>query len=412
VTATDVARLMPFYDAGRKEPGGFDSGVRQIVTAVLASPDFLYRAVPPAATAVDGVQPLTDLQLATRLSFFLWSQGPDEVLLDLARRGELSRPAVLEAQVHRMLKDRRAQALVTEFAIRWLNVDELEAVDPDPKVYPRFDPVLREDFYQEVRLLLDEVLIGDQNVMRLIDADYTYLNERLARHYGIGSVHGPQFRRVQLTDPARFGLLGKGAVLLRTSVGDRTSPVLRGNWVLEKLMGTPSAPPPPGVNTDISTPAGQKPKTLKARMELHRANRSCNSCHGVIDMIGITLENYDTTGAWRDVDPVANQAIDAFSTLPNGLPAKGVVGLREALMKRPEQFVQTLTKKLMLYATGREVEYFDMPQVREIERQARASDYRFSALVLGVVNSRAFRLQSRPIEAPAKPAPLVTSAAK
>lgn len=400
VVASEVDRLMPFYDAGRKEAGGFDAGVRQLVTAVLASPDFLYRAVPPSGQTRDGVQALTDLQLATRLAFFLWSQGPDEELLAVATRGELSQPAVLEAQVRRMLRDRRAEALVTEFAIRWLNLDELEAVDPDPKLFPRFDAALREDFYQEVRLLLDDVLLGDRSVLRLMDADYSFLNERLARHYGIANVYGPQFRRVPLPDPARFGLLGKGAVLLRTSVGDRTSPVLRGNWVLEKLMGTPSAPPPPGVNTDLSTPAGQKPKTLKARMELHRANRSCNSCHGVIDFIGIALENYDTTGAWRTFDPVAKQAIEASTTLPDGQFADGVVGLRKDILRRPEQFVQTVTKKLMLYATGREVEYFDMPQVREIERAARNDDYRFSALVLGIVRSRAFRLQAAPPAAP------------
>ena len=397
VDDSDVARLMPLYDLGRKHNGSFDDGVRYLVTAVLSSPDFLYRAVAPPKGS-DPSRPLSDLELANRLSFFIWSQGPDEQLTKVALSGQLHDPAVLKSQTTRLLTDARATALVDGFAMRWFNLDELESVMPDPKLFPEFTPALREDFTQELVLFLKSVLLSDQSVMRLIDADYSFLNERLARHYGITDVFGPQFRRVQLKDSHRFGMLGKGAMLLRTSYGDRTSPILRGAWVLDKLMGTPPAPPPPGVNTYISTPAGQKPKTLRARLEKHRANQSCNQCHGVIDPIGLALDSFDAIGRWRDFDVVAQENIDPDTVLANGTKASGVNGLREEIMRRPEKFVLSMTRKLAIYAIGRELDPQDLPTVRTVIRNAQTQDYSFASLVQGIVASPAFRLQARPKE--------------
>lgn len=398
VTRADIDRLMPFFEQGRQEAGGFDTGIRYIVTAVLTSPDFLYRAVQPPKNAADShdTYPLNDLELASRLAFFLWSQGPDDELIKLAAESQLSKPKVMEAQVRRMLADPRASSLVTSFAMKWLNVDDLNAVDPDPRLFPTFNEQLRRDFAEEIRLFLSSILLTDQSVLRLLDANHTFLNERLARHYGIDTVRGPQFRRVELKDEARWGVLGKAAVLLRTSYGDRTSPVLRGAWVLEKLMGTPATPPPPGVETDLSPPKGEMPKTLRARLELHRADKGCNQCHGVIDPIGFALENFDVTGRWRDYDAAAQAPIDASTTLPNGSHVAGPADLARDLLRRPDQFAQAFTEKLLMYAVNRELEYHDMPQVRAIVREAAKSDYRFSAIVLGIVNSDAFRLQSRP----------------
>jgi hypothetical protein len=388
----DLDRLLPFYEAGRTR-GSFDTGIEQVVTAVLASPDFLYRAIAPGIVDGDSF-PLDGLSLAARLSFFLWSQGPDDELLALATAGELDRPDVLASQVERMLADSRAQSLVSGFALRWLNVDELEAVTPDEQLFPEFSAELREDFATEIDLFLASVLLDNRDVRELLTADYTFVNERLARHYAMGAVRGPQFRRVPVAQEARRGLLGKGAVLLRTSYGDRTSPVLRGAWVLDKLMGTPPAPPPPNVETDLSTPAGEKPTTIRARLEQHRADAVCAGCHGVIDPYGLALENFTATGQWRDVDRVAGEPIDATTELPGGFGIDGPVALREALLRREDQFVLALTQKLMMYALGRELEYHDMPQVRAVVRAAARSDYRFGAIVAGIVTSDAFRRQA------------------
>jgi hypothetical protein len=395
VTADDVARLMPFYEAGRKGAGGFEDGIEQLVAAVLASPDFLYRAIrpPKAATAKDGEFALSDLELASRLSFFLWSQGPDKELLDIAAAGGFTKPGVIDAQVRRMLADPRSSSLVTSFAMKWLNLDDLDSVKPDPQLFPRFSEALRKDLTVEVESFIGSILQEDRSVMELLTADHTFLNERLARHYGITSVFGPQFRRVTLTDSARRGLLGKGAVLLRTSYGDRTSPVLRGAWVLEKLMGTPPAPPPPDTATDLSTPAGEKPKTIRARLEQHRNKATCNQCHGVIDPIGLAMENYDVVGQWRDYDRLAAAPIDARTVMPNGAAINGPVELRTQLTVRPGMFAQAFTEKLMMYALSRKLEYFDMPQVRAIVARATKDNYRWSTIVLGIVNSDAFRKQ-------------------
>jgi hypothetical protein len=369
-----------------------------MTAAVLSSPDFMYRAIAPAAPAAleaaATAQELSALELASRLSFFLWSQGPDDELLKLAETGELAKASVREAQVERMLADPRAEVLLSGFAEGWLAVDDLDAVQPDMILFPEFTEGLRQDFASELRLFMKSVLLGGGNVKELLTADYTFLNERLARHYGIDGVVGPQFRRVELTDPVRHGILGKGGLLLRTSYGNRTSPVLRGAWVLDKLMGTPPTPPPPGVETNLDTPEGEQPRTVRERLERHRKDASCNACHGVIDPYGLALENFSAIGAWRDVDEEADAPIDPHAELSGGRPVDGPVALVAALLERDDQFVQAMTEKLMMYAVGRELEYFDMPQVREIVRTAKAQDYRFSALVSGVVQSDAFRMQA------------------
>jgi hypothetical protein len=397
VGADDVARLMPFYETGRKS-GSFDSGIEQLVTAVLASPDFLYRAIDPPAATHPATFALDDFALASRLSFFLWNQGPDDALLALAERGALHDTPALDAQVDRMLADPRAKTLVTSFALKWLNVDDLTAVVPDAQIFPEFSDALRTDFAAEIESFLASVLLDNHDVRELLTSDQTFLDERLARHYGIAGVHGPQFRRVKLDDPARFGLLGKGAVLLRTSYGDRTSPVLRGAWVLDKLMGTPPTPPPPNVVVDLTQKAGEKPKTLRARLERHRTDAVCSGCHSVIDPYGLALENFTVTGQWRTVDREAGEQIDAQSTLVTGVPVNGPVALRNALLARPDQFVQAVTEKLMMYALGRKLAYHDMTQVRAIVHDAATHDYRFAELVHGIVRSDAFREQAPPRE--------------
>ena len=395
VDAGDLERLMPYYENGRAA-GNFDTGVEQLVTAVLASPDFLYRAIAPSPDDHAETFALDDFELASRLSFFIWSQGPDEELLELAAEGELGRPEVIEEQVARMLVDPRAQSLVTGFALRWLNVDEIDAVKPDDRLFPDFTDALRDDFAKEIELFVASVLLDDRDVRELLTADWTFVNERLAHHYGLGAVHGPQFRRVTIADDTRHGLLGKGAVLLRTSYGDRTSPVLRGAWVLDKLMGTPPTPPPPGVETNLDTPEGEKPQTVRARLEQHRNDANCKACHGVIDPYGLALENFSVTGQWRDIDPVAEEPIDATTELSSGQVVNGPVELRQAVLRQPDQFVQALTAKLMMYALGRELEYFDMPQVRAVVRTAARDDYRFASVVTAIVNSDAFRMQAAP----------------
>jgi hypothetical protein len=393
VTKEDIHRLMDFYDAGREGSGGFNAGIEQIVTAVLVSPDFLYRGIaqPQKDTKFYA---LNDLELASRLSFFLWKRAPDDELLTLAKNGELLRPSVLDAQVRRMLAAPQAETLVTDFALRWLDLLEVDKFEWDKQIFPEFNAELRQDVSTEIDLFLRSILLEDRNVEQLLTADYTFLNERLARHYGITTVHGAQFRRVHLEDENRYGLLGKGAVLLHTSYGNRTSPVVRGAWVLDKLRGTPPAPPPPNVVTDLSTPPGAQPKTMRLMLEEHRKNPTCNMCHGVIEPHGLPLERFTVTGQWRDVDWQANAPIDSKVTMPDGRELEGPADLRRALMSRPGQFVQALTTKLMMYALGREIEPRDMPQVRAIVRDAAKNDYRFSSLVKGIVSSDAFRMQA------------------
>lgn len=395
VSDSEVKLLMKFYETGRAEPGGFDSGITELITAILSSPDFLYRAI-PTSPAQGEARLLTDLELASRLSFFLWSQGPDEELLQLAASKRLSDAKVMQAQVERMLKDPRAQSLVENFALSWLNLDELEQVEPLDR---SFTADMRHYFETEIRLFLASVLLENRSVLDLLNADWTFVNEPLARQYDIPGVRGPQFRRVTLKNENRWGLLGKGAVLLRTSYGDRTSPVLRGAWVLDRIIGTPPAPPPPNVVTDLSIHEGQKPTTVRARLEAHRANPTCNGCHGLIDPPGLALENFDVTGRWRDFDPVAKAPIDATVPLSSGAVLHGPADLRRYLTRRPDQFATTVTKRAMMYALNRELEYYDMPQVRQIVHNAAASNYTFASIITGIVNSDAFRRQGP--EAPA-----------
>jgi mono/diheme cytochrome c family protein len=408
VTADDLARFMPFYEAGRQNGGSFDQGIEQVVAAVLASPQFLYRAIKgPEGASPNTEFALTDLELASRLSFFLWNTGPDEKLLKLATAGQLTRPGAYNAQVKRMLADPKASSLVTSFAMKWLNLADLDAVQPDPRLFPGFSDQLRRDFSTEAEAFLSSILLEDRSVVDLLTADHTFLNERLARHYGISGVFGNQFREVTLTEKERFGILGKAAVLLRTSYGDRTSPVLRGAWVLDKLMDTPPSPPPPNTATDLSQKAGEQPKTVRERLEQHRDKVVCRQCHGVIDPSGLPLENFDAIGQFRTTDRQAGNApIDASTVLPSGVAINGPVELREQLASRPAVFATALTERLMMYALNRELDYFDMPQVRAVVRAAAKDNYTFSAIVLGIVNSDAFRRQG----ASAAPKPTVAAA--
>jgi hypothetical protein len=399
VSEGEVSRVMRFYDAERADGGSFDQGIEQVVAAVLATPEFLYRTIRGAAiTPRDGATPdsevaLTDLELASRLSFFVWNTGPDEELLTLAAAGRLSQPGAVEAQVKRMLADPKASSLVTSFAMKWLGLDDLDSVKPDLLLFPEYSDQLRHDFLNEAEAFLGSILLKDRSVVDLLTANYTFLNERLARHYGISGVLGNQFRRVTVAQKERAGLLGKGAILMRTSYADRTSPVLRGAWVLDKLLNTPPSPPPPNVASNLDQAAGEQPKTVRARLEFHRDKASCKQCHGVIDPMGFALENFDAIGQWRTIDRLANAPIDASSVLPSGIPVNGAVELSAQLGHQPATFVRAFTEKLMTYALNRQLEYFDMPQVRAVVREAAKNDYKFSSIVLGIINTDAFRKQ-------------------
>ena len=394
VTEADLARLLPFYEAGRKERD-FDRGIERLVAAVLVSPDFLYRAIrgtPPARAGAE--RPLTEYELATRLSFFLWNTGPDDELFKLAASRELSKPAVLDAQVTRMLADPKASSLATNFAMKWLGLDRLDGFKPDVQIYTGFSDDLRQDLVAEAQAFIRGVLLDNHPLVELLTSDRTYLNDRIARHYGITGVNGGQFRWVTLTDANRMGLLGKGAVLMRTSYPDRTSPVLRGAWVLERIIGAPPTPPPPGVETNLSQNAGETPRTVRARLEQHRDNATCRQCHGVIDPMGLALENFDAVGQFRTVDrQAANAPIDAGTVLTSGLAINGPVELREYLAANPARFAQAFTEKLLMYAVGRQLEYFDMPQVRAVVRGAAKDQYTLPAIVRGIVRSDAFLKQ-------------------
>ncbi len=396
VTNADLDPLMAFYDAGYRE-GGFERGVRDALSAILASPNFLYRA---ETGDRPGTVRLPDLELASRLAFFLWGSLPDEPLLKLAEASRLSRPDVLAAQVKRMLADERADALVDDFAFQWLGLAKLDTIVPDRARFPQASGLLdpRDLYKQELRLFIRSVLLSDQSTVKLLTADYTFLNERLAELYGIESVKGARFRRVTLPDASRYGLLGKGAILMLTAYPNRTSPVLRGAWILERILGSPPPEPPPKVPTLPENKRGAPPKTLRARLEQHRRNPTCFACHGVMDPLGFALENFSAVGQYRADDPDTRTPIDASGQLPNGTPIDGPGDLRRALASHPAQFVQALTENLMTFALGRSLDYRDMPTVRAIVRRAAKDDYRFEALVLGIVNSDAFR--KRDVETP------------
>ena len=397
VTDEDVAGPLAFFKSGRATYGSFESGIQYGLMAILSSPKFLYRFEPTPLSASPGsIHKVSNLELASRLSFFLWSQVPDEALLDLAVKGRLSDPAVLEQQVRRMLADPRSKSLVTNFAFQWLRVRDLDKIDPDPILFPNFDAGLKNAFRREMELFVSSVFNEDRDVTDLMNANYTFVNERLASHYGIPDIRGTQFRRITLGDPNRRGLLGKGSILLVTSYPNRTSSVLRGSYILETITGTPPAAPPPGVEAFQETKEGERPKTVRAIMQAHRENPSCNSCHGVLDPLGFALESFDAIGEYRVKDRWAGAPIDSSGVLADGTSVKGPDDLRKALARRPDQFVQTLTQKLMTYALGRSVEYYDMPAVRKIVRDASKDNYKFSSIVLGIVKSPNFQTQRVP----------------
>jgi hypothetical protein len=405
VTEGDVAHLMRFYDEGRLDKGTFDQGITEVVAAVLASPDFLFRSIQtPKGVSKNSEFPLTDLELASRLSFFLWNTGPDAELLKVAEAHQLTKPGALDAQVKRMMADPKAESLVTGFAMKWLNLNSLDLVQPDPKIFNGFNATLRKDFMTEAEKFLGSILLENKSVVDLLTSDHTFVNNGLARYYGIEGPSTSAFREVTLTDPNRFGLLGKAAVLMRTSYADRTSPVLRGAWVLDKIIGTPPTPPPPNVGSNLAEPSADAPKTVRARLEAHRDKPACKQCHGVIDPTGLALENFDAIGEYRTTDRQAgNQKIDASTVLPNGVAIDGPVELRKQLASRPEVFVGALTEKLMMYAINRQLEYFDMPQVRKVARDAEKENYTFTSLVLGIVNTDAFRKQGPEVVSKAAP---------
>ena len=392
VTDGDLVRLLPFYEQGRVE-GGFERGIQRVVERVLVSPEFLFRVErdPPNITA-GGVYRVTDLELASRLSFFLWSSVPDDELLNVAIRGELREPAVLDRQVRRMLADRRSEALVTNFAEQWLFLRDVDAKEPDAGFFPGFDENLRQAFRRETELFVDSILRDDRNVLDLLTANHTFVNERLAKHYGIPHVYGSHFRRVELTDESRRGLLGQGSILTLTSYATRTSPVLRGRWILENLLSSPPPPPPPNVPALDETTDDGRPRSMREAMEQHRANPVCASCHQRMDPLGFALENFDAIGRWRALSE-SNTPIDASGVLPNGTRFNGPAGLRAELVRVPDRFVTTLTDKLLTYALGRGLEYFDAPAVRAIVRNAARDDYHFASIVLGIVNSTPFQMK-------------------
>ncbi len=396
VSEADLAAPMRFYESGHKV-GGFEKGVQQALMAVLASPNFLYRSTAvPRGLQVGAQYAVSDVDLASRLSFFLWSSIPDDTLLNLAEQNRLHEPKVLQAQVKRMLADPKADSLVTNFAYQWLHLAALDTIDPDPAIFPEFDSALRAAMKEEVHQFVGSVFHGDDNVLKLLTADYTFVNERLARHYGMDGIIGNEFRRVQLKSAQRWGILGKAGVLVVTAYPDRTSPVLRGAWLLENIMGTPPSPPPPNVGAFPENVVGEKTLTIRALLAQHRENPTCNACHGMMDPLGLSLENFDAIGEWRQKDRFAGEAIDASATMVSGEKMNGVVDLRAQLMKRPEQFVQTLTEKLMVFALGRSVDHRDMPSVRAIVRKAAPDNYRFSALIMGIVESDQFRKSKVP----------------
>src|SRR5262249_45191020 len=390
VTDEDLNPLMTFYKAGYTDKG-FERGVRDALGAILVSPSFLYRV--ESGDAPGGTHTLSDLELASRLSFFLWSSLPDDELLNLATKSRLSDREVLAKQVRRMLADPRAKTLVNDFAFQWLNLAKLDEIPPDSRLFPHASGLLdpRALFKEELELFIDSVLRSDKSVVELLTADYTFLNERLAMHYGIENVKGSQFRRVTLENTARYGLLGKGAILNLTANPNRTSPVLRGAWILDRLLGTPPAPPPPNVEALTENRPGQPAKPVRERIEQHRSKPTCMGCHGVMDPLGFALENFDTVGQYHSHDAQTLTPIDPSGVLPDGTPIKGPEDLRRALVARPDQFVQALTENLLTYALGRSIDYRDMPMLRKIVRGAGTDNYRFESIVLGIISSDAFR---------------------
>ena len=389
INEADERTLLSFFEQGRRSRGSFDSGIQFALERLLVDPDFLLRV--HRAPAEKGNYSLSDLEIASRLSFFLWSSIPDERLLDLAERGRLTDPEVLEAETRRMLADPRAtDALVGDFAAQWLNVRRVDEVVVDPQRYPNYDESLLQAFQRETELFVADTLRHDRSVTDLLKANYTFVNERLARHYGIPGVYGSRFRRVDLPDASqRGGLLAHGSLLATTSYPDRTSPVLRGKWLLNNILGLHVPPPPPGLDTSLDNKPGARTASIRQRLAQHRQDPSCNSCHAVIDPLGFALENFDVIGGWRTVDESGNP-VDVTGTALNGAKVDGLSGLREFLLQQPEQFPLTVTQKLLAYALGRMLEYSDQPAARQIVSDAAAQDYAWSSIIVGIVKSPLF----------------------
>jgi hypothetical protein len=392
LTEADLKPLLTFYRSGREERD-FDFGIEKALRALLVSPDFLFRIEQdPQGSAPGSVYRISDLELASRLSFFLWSTGPDDQLLDLAEKGTLKDPAVLDQQVRRLLDDPRAESLVTNFAGQWLYIRNLTQMKPDPDIFPEFDESLRQSFQRETELFFQNILREDRSVMELLDANYSFLNQRLAEHYGVPNIYGAQFRKVTMTDPNRGGLLGQGSMLTTTSYPNRTSVVQRGKWILDNLLGSP--PPPPPQNVPDLVPHAKDGRLLTAReqLEQHRSNPICSSCHARMDPIGFALENFDGVGKWRDRD--AGSAIDASGKLPGGIQFEKASGLKKILVSDyRDQFEDTVTEKFLTYALGRGLEYYDKPAVRSIMRQAARDNFRISALIGAIVKSTPFQMR-------------------
>jgi hypothetical protein len=396
----DLEFLTPFYLSGRKDGGSFDAGIESVVQRVLADAEFLYRAeTEPAGLAPARSYRVSDLELASRLSFFLWSSVPDEELIDLAAQGRLRNPAVLDQQVRRMVADPRIDALIRNFTGQWLSGRSLKTSEPAVNLFPDFDDKLREALQRELEMFFGSIVKEDRSVVDLLNADYTFVNERLAKHYGIANVYGTQFRRVTLGAnlDMRRGLLGKGALLTLTSIPARTSPVARGKWIQQTLLGVAPPDPPPGVEGIKPKPADNtgnlKVPSMREQMVMHRTAPTCAACHNIFEPVGIALENFDATGAWRTEDE--GVPIDATGVLADGTKLDGVASLRNAMTKYSPQFVRVLTEKLLTYALGRGVEYEDMPLVRSIVRKAELKNYAFSNLVLGIVESPAFQMNMK-----------------
>jgi cytochrome c5/uncharacterized membrane protein YgcG len=393
VTDADLTAPIAFFKQGKATSGKFETGIQTGLMTIISSPKFLYRAeVAPKGLANGASYKVPDLDIASRLSFFLWSSIPDDSLQTLAVQGKLKDPVVLDQQVHRMLSDSRAKALVTNFAFEWLRIREIDGAMPDAILFPNFDASLKTAMRRELEMFVDSIFQEDRSVLDLLTADYTFLNERLAAHYGIPDVRGTQMRRVALTDSKRFGLLGKGGMLMVTSYPNRTSLVLRGAWVLDNILGTPPAAPPPNVEGFKENKEGEKARTVREIMEQHRANPSCNGCHAVMDPLGFALEGFDAIGSWRTKDRFAGTTIDSSGKLVDGTQVNGPDDLRKALARHPDEFAQTLTEKLMTYALGRNIEYYDMPAIRKIVRDAAKDNYRFSSIVMGIVKSTPFQM--------------------
>jgi mono/diheme cytochrome c family protein len=403
-TDSDVDSLLSFYQEGRNK-ADFDAGIEMALRRILADPEFVFRFEPPPANVRPGsAYRISDVELASRLSFFLWSSIPDDPLLDAAIQGKLHEPAVLAQQTRRMLADPRARAMVTNFAGQWLYLRDLKSSNPDLREFPDFDDNLRQAFVRETELLFESILREDRPVLDLLNADYTHVNERLAKHYGIPNIYGPDFRRVPVPDDARRGLLGQGSMLVVTSNANRTSPVQRGKWILENILGSPAPLPPPDVPPLKENTSGSAPLSVRERIEEHRANPVCAACHKIMDPIGLALENFDGVGHWRTTD--SGFQIDATSQLVDGTPLDGPSSLRKALLDRPEAVVGTMTEKLLMYAIGRETKYFDRPVVRAIMRDAARDQYRFSSLILGIVQSAPFQMKVKEVQKTAGRQPL------